>query len=347
MRNANRVCAIVAALSMTVIPSAESASQARRFTEQEVVFRNGSVELHGTLLLPALPRPAPAVIFLHGSGPHPRAGFRSHAEEFARLGIASLFFDKRGSGESSGSWTTASLQDLAADALAAVDCLKMQQGIDSKRIGFWGISQAGWVAPLAASKSHEIAFMILISGGGASPRESEMFSYDREFERAGLSETERARATEVLNAYFDHLGTGQQRGELVASLSALRPGKLAPLADQLDRILPSEENRPNWSWVATYDPARDIESITVPVLLMFGDRDTNHPTALAAERWRLGMEKTDNDRLTLVTFPGAGHGIRMRDGHTGGGPAPFADGYWDVQLGWLWRVVLARGEGQQ
>ena len=347
MRIASRVYAILAVVVMTVMTSGQVAPQAEPFTEREVVFRNGSVELHGSLILPAVPRPASAIIFLHGSGPHPRAGFRPYAEDFAKLGVASLFFDKRGSGKSSGSWITASLQDLAGDALAAVDYLKTQRGIDAERIGFWGVSQAGWVAPLAASKSDDIAFMILISGGGASPRESEMFSYEREFERAGLSGAEKTQATAVLNGYFDYLATGEQRAELVARLNELRPGRLGPLAEQLDRILPSEENRPNWSWVATYDPARDIESITFPVLLMFGDRDTDHPTALAAERWRQGLEQAGNDRSTLLIFPGAGHGIRIRDGNTGSGPAPFADGYLDTQVGWLRRVVLAGGSGQE
>jgi hypothetical protein len=42
-----------------------------------------------------------------------------------------------------------------------------------------------------------------------------------------------------------------------------------------------------------------------------------------------------------MVFAGAGHGIRMREGHDGGGRAPFAEGYGEVQLGWLWRHVLA------
>jgi hypothetical protein len=257
------------------------------------------------------------------------------------MGIASLFFDKRGSGESGGSWITASLEHLAGDTRAAIDRVKMEEGIDPERIGVWGVSQAGWVAPLVASRFKDIAFMILISGGGASPRESELFSYQQEFERAGLSAAEIARATDVLGAYFDYLATGERRAELIARLDELRTGRLSPLAEELDRILPSEDNRPNWSWVATYDPAPGIESVTCPILLMFGDRDTEHPTGLAVERWREGLRKAGNDRVTLMVFPGAGHGIRMREGYSGGGRAPFADGYLEAQLGWLWRYVVA------
>jgi uncharacterized protein len=331
----------VAIAILGLLWSSEATGQPFQFTERDVVFRNGAVELRGTLVLPASPRPVPAVVFLHGSGPHPRTGFKPYAEEFARFGVASLLFDKRGSGKSGGSWMTASLEDLAGDALAAVARLRGEDAIDPRRIGFWGVSQAGWVAPLAAARSKDIAFMILVSGGGAPPRESELFSYRQQFTRAGLSPADTALAEDVLKAYFDYLATGERRADLVARVESIRGGSLRPLAEQIDRILPSEENRSNWSWVASYDPVPDIATLTCPVLLLFGDRDTDHPTALAVERWRDGLRASGNDRATIMVFPDAGHGIRMRDGQTGGGRAPFAHGYAEVQLGWLWRHVIA------
>lgn len=335
------VCGFAVVAFLAVAMCTPAVAQVHEFAEREVAFHNGTVELKGTLMLPVVHVPCPAVVFLHGSGPHPRAGFRPYAEEFARLGLASLFFDKRGSGESGGSWITSSLEDLAGDALAAVGYLETQDEIDPGRIGFWGVSQAGWIAPLAAARSDDVAFMILISGGGVSPRESELFSYENEFKRAGLTAEEKGQARAILAAYFDYLATGRGRTELVAQLDGIRAGRLGPLAEQLDRILPSEDNRANWSWVASYDPRPSIESLTCPILLMFGDRDTEHPTALAVERWREGLRKAGNEDVTLMVFPGAGHGIRMREEHTAGGHAPFADGYAEVQLGWLWQHVIA------
>jgi pimeloyl-ACP methyl ester carboxylesterase len=329
-------------MAALLLPTAwgPAAAQAPRFTERDVIFRNGAVELRGTLMLPAVKGPHPAVVFLHGSGSATRAGARTYAQEFAGLGVASLFFDKRGSGSSSGSWVTSSLDDLATDALAAVKYLKTQEGIDPERIGFWGVSQAGWVATLAASQSADVAFMILISGGGASPRESELFSYGSAFEQAGLSEAEKADAFAILDLYFGYLATGKGRSQLVERLEAVREGRLSPLAKQLNQVLPSDENRANWSWVATWDPAPSMAKIKCPLLLMFGDRDTDHPTAVAVQKWREGLKRAANDELTLVVFPGAGHGIRMREGHTSAGRPPFADGYTEVMLGWLWRHVI-------
>lgn len=326
-------------LLLAGLMAGRAAAQGPDFTERDVSFRNGSVELQGTLMLPATGGRAPAVVFLHGSGPATRAGARPYAEEFAKLGVASLFFDKRGSGSSGGSWVTSSLDDLAGDALAAVELLKAWDEVDAQRIGFWGVSQAGWVAALAASRSSDIAFMILVSGGGATPHESEMFSYEQAFDRAGLSAAERAEASQTLDAYFHYLATGEGRSEVVERIEAARPSPWYAVAP-LDRILPSEENRVNWSWVATWDPAPHIEQLRCPILLMFGDSDTEQPTALAVQRWREGLAKAGNERVTIMVFPGAGHGIRIAGGHDAAGRAPFADGYAEAMLGWLWRHVV-------
>lgn len=327
----------------SVAASEDAGDRAPSFAERRVGFHNGSVELQGTLVLPAGQGRSPAVVFLHGSGPMTREGFRPYAEAFAKLGVASLAFDKRGTGSSGGSWTTSSLDDLAGDALAAIRYLKTEERVDSSRIGFWGISQGGWIAPRAAARSEDVAFMILISGGGVSPRESELYSYGQAFEEAGFSEAESSEGFAVLDDYFRYLASGEGRPALVERLEALDANRDSPLhllAERLGQVLPSSENRPNWSWVATYDPASDIAKVTCPVLLMFGDQDKEQPTELAVERWREGLGKAGNDDVTLMIFPGAGHGIRMGRHHGGHERPPFADGYREAMLGWLWLHVV-------
>ncbi|HKI84309.1 MAG TPA: alpha/beta hydrolase, partial [Candidatus Krumholzibacteria bacterium] len=298
-------------LALAMAPFSRARAEKPTFAERELNFQSGTIELSGTLILPAMPGPHPAVVFLHGSGPSTRAGARPYAEEFARLGVASLIFDKRGCGSSKGSWITASLDDLSQDALAAVKYLKSQEEIDPERIGLWGVSQAGWIAPHAAAKSQDIAFMILISGGGVTPRESELFSWGKIFDEYGLSAAQKKQSFDLLNEYYQYLASGKNRSELAAhldDLAARRDDPLAKLAKHLDQIFPSAENQPNWQWVASYDPASDIEHLKCPLLLMFGDQDREHPTEAAIKGWREGLKKAGNDELTLMLFPGAGHG---------------------------------------
>src|SRR5206468_1660261 len=83
------------------------------------------------------------------------------------LGLVALAFDKRGSGESQGDWTDASLDDLAGDATAAMAFLAARPEVDPARIGVWGVSQAGWVVPLLAGRAQRPAFSIVVTGGGA------------------------------------------------------------------------------------------------------------------------------------------------------------------------------------
>ena len=85
-----------------------------------------------------------------------------------------------------------------------------------------------------------------------------------------------------------------------------------------------------------------MERFKCPVLLMFGDRDKDHPTDLAVRKWREGLSRAGNNDVTIAIFPGAGHGIRMRDDFTGEGRVPFADGYSEMMSGWLWEHVIRR-----
>lgn len=311
-------------------------AQDSNFIEEDVLFTNGDVTLNGTFIRPSQIEKGPTIVYLHGSGPHERAGFRPYAEAFAKLGFASLFFDKRGTGTSGGSWITSSLKDLAWDAVSAVDYVKSRSDVDATQIGFWGVSQAGWVAPYAASLSDDIKFMIVISGGGASPKESELFSYNEWFSAMSFSDKEKAMCLEIIDLYMDFLSTGEGRNELAERLESVSNKNVQMLAKQLKHILPSEKNRRNWEWVANYDPTEHLEKLDIPVLLLNGDDDANQPTQLASSKWQQAF-KERSELLTSVVFPGAGHGIRLGGHH---GERPFADGYWEVQFGWLWRVII-------
>jgi dipeptidyl aminopeptidase/acylaminoacyl peptidase len=86
-------------------------------------------------------------------------------------GFAVLRYDKRGTGESTGKFPRVgvedgevALNDLADDALAGVEFLKNHDLIDPTMIGLAGHSQAGWIIPLAASKSPDVAFVVVSSG---------------------------------------------------------------------------------------------------------------------------------------------------------------------------------------
>ena len=107
----------------------------------------------------------------HGSGRVTRDQLGWLSSRFTRLGFAVLRFDKRGVGESTGTFVFVGTNDspevfpvLAGDIAAAVRFLRTRPEIDPRRIGLAGTSQAGWILPEAARELGDVAFMVLLAG---------------------------------------------------------------------------------------------------------------------------------------------------------------------------------------
>jgi dipeptidyl aminopeptidase/acylaminoacyl peptidase len=140
---------------------------------EEVAFRNGDIQLSGTLYEPYGAGPHPAAVIIHGSGASNRDNrwYQENADRMVRDGFAVLLPDKRGTGKSKGDWTVASFEDFAQDTLAGLAYLQTRGEIDASRIGLFGISQGGWIAPLTADLCKDVAFVIDISGSTVTPNE--------------------------------------------------------------------------------------------------------------------------------------------------------------------------------
>ena len=77
-----------------------------------------------------------------------------------------LRYDKRGIGHSTGSYALATSADFTDDALAGVQYLKTVAQVRPTQIGLIGHSEGGLIAPLAATRSHDVAFIVLLAGPG-------------------------------------------------------------------------------------------------------------------------------------------------------------------------------------
>lgn len=139
---------------------------------QPAVYADGAVRLVGRLLRPPGRGPFPAVVIVPGSEPATRTTDDLFAYFFAAHGFAVLTYDKRGVGDSGGTYDrsagTANLRRLASDALAGVEWLRRQPVVDRTRIGLTGGSQAGWVIEIAAARSPAVRFAALQSAPAMS-----------------------------------------------------------------------------------------------------------------------------------------------------------------------------------
>ena len=107
----------------------------------------------------------------------------------------------------------------------------------------------------------------------------------------------------------------------------------------LDRVLPSERNRPNWAWVATYNPIPDIARMRMPVLVVLGDLDRQAAAGPAAAAWREGLERAGNRSFEIVIVPGMGHAALEGGVHQPG--APRSAGYFSTVEQWIRRTLAA------
>jgi dipeptidyl aminopeptidase/acylaminoacyl peptidase len=136
------------------------------FEYEEVEFENGDLRLAGMIFVPEGEGPFPVAVIIHGSGTSRRNSkwYLSVTRHLQDSGIAVLLPDKRGCEKSEGNWVGADFDDLAGDTLAAVEFVRNREEIDSSKIGLVGMSQGGWIAPVAASRDEGISFVVSMSG---------------------------------------------------------------------------------------------------------------------------------------------------------------------------------------
>ncbi len=278
------------------------------FKQEEVSFRNGDTILSGTLLLPLTKDAHPAVVFLHGSGSEGRYGARFLAEYFTRYGIAALIYDKRGVGKSAGDWKRSDFNDLAGDTIAGIHFLQQRKEINPRKIGIYGHSQGGMIAPLIASRSKDVAFIISGAGSAVPVYESEINSITNQVRAKGISGNELTEATEFIKMEVNVSRTGQGWEQFDAATEKVRNTKWYPMLH-----VPSKDN---WWWafskrIYDYNAADYWAQVSVPVLVIYGERDLYVPIAQSILNIDRALSKAKNRDYTILVLPRASHAFNI------------------------------------
>ena len=147
---------------------------------EEVEFDSYGASLSGSIVFPEGQPFHAAVVFIHGSGKQTRS--LELGQQFAKAGIVALVYDKRGVGKSGGEYegnqnvSEKNIRLLADDAAAALEKLSNNPSLKGVPVGFAGISQAGWIAPVAAQKTRLAKFLLLWSGPVGKVSEEDIYS---------------------------------------------------------------------------------------------------------------------------------------------------------------------------
>jgi uncharacterized protein len=286
-------------------------------TREEVTFKNGDVTLAGTLLIPAAKIKGgkhPAVVFTHGGGPQLREIMWGLGYLYAARGFAVLSYDKRGVGKSTGNWGEASFEDLADDAVAGARFLQARKDIAANQIGFWGLSQGGWIAPLAASRFADAAFAIALSGGGLSPAETELFDSEYELFKAGYTANEisDALAFQKLKNEIIASPTSNAKWDEYAKARAIAKDKKWFRQPGIDVRGPEKRDDPFWTHMRrfyAYDPAPTLRASKAPLLAIFGELDTPEGVKANVRAIRQILDQAGRRDYTVKVYPNGSHNL--------------------------------------
>lgn len=286
------------------------------YHEEEITFQNGDIKLSGTLLLPNRSNNFPAVILTHGSGPATRAAYRSWGLRFAKKGIAALIYDKRGNGKSTGDWRSASMENLADDAVAGLNYLKTRPEINAKKIGVAGHSQGGWVAPLAANRSKEAAFVIASAASGVSPDRQSIYHRASVMREMGFSEEAVKIAAELREKLYasgkllleKSPNAAKERKKVSAELAKYAKEPWFEAGAELPPNLDNDNPPRGALELLFFNPVPMWEQVKIPVLLMWGDKDTVVPVTEGRKIIENALKTAENTDVTIKIFPNLDHG---------------------------------------
>lgn len=330
--------------AFTLRPAAKAKAA---YTIEEVSFNNDTVKLSGTLFTPSGKGPYPAVVITHGSGPDTRDRYYGIAVHFVKNGVAALIYDKRGNGKSTGGdYTEAGFTDLAKDALAGLALLKTKKQINSRQIGVFGHSQGGWIAPMAATLSQDVAFVITSAASAINATEQSVYHRAGVMRQEGFDEAAIQKAAglrERLNAATKlcFTDTAKAREEVIKSSIEIAAVKNEPwfAASALPQRI-SDPGCPTSSVMELlYKQPEEIwEKVKVPVYAVWGDKDFVVPVdkiSIITD----ALKRAGNKNVTTKVIPDVDHSLLVtRSDKTWDFPREPANYFTDMAL-WVRKVM--------
>ncbi len=299
--------------SSTVKQSADpvpEVQQAVKIQTEQVTFDSRHFHLEGVLIKPSSPGPHPTIVFVHGDGPVNRDGYGMYKpmwKRFVNMGYACLSWDKPGVGGSTGHFSSyRKFEERAGIVTDAIRFLKGRTDVDNTRIGLWGISEAGYVLPMVCSGNPDVAFLIAVSTPTTNPITHTAYRIGEEIRRAGMGDA----AARTYAWYYKQREQAESYEEYLRYAKTLNRNPIVRdrlgLGNILDReqFVAASRHRDN-----QMEPMQLLEKISIPVLTVFGGRDTQIAVKETIRHYRIAMRKAGNTHFRIVRLDQADHMI--------------------------------------
>ncbi|WP_223786571.1 alpha/beta hydrolase family protein [Marinicella meishanensis] len=326
-------------------------------------------KLSGIISRPSHAEATSIVIIVHGygrtnvvQGDH----YRTLRSAMTAQGIAVVVWDKPGCGDSEGEFDiNQPIASSADEVLAAVKKLHQNEEPGSDQIGLWGVSRAGWIAPLAISQEPSIRFWISVSG--TEVHENWGYLLRSTLTIAGYDE---AKVNSVYQGWVDKNKVYWTGGDYATYLATSKPFWQDALVQQLTGQTYNEpepgslayaagrkqylENQSQWmASGSSFNPKNGLEivikdfepmlqAVSIPVLAIFGENDRQVDWRITKQLYEQTIGKNVGEDLVIKVFEGADHNLRLSP--TGDfletqqedyWQYPLVDGYYELMTQWL------------
>ena len=276
-----------------------------------------TVTLAGTLTLPA-GKPKAGMILVTGSGPQDRdetifdhKPFLVIADHFARQGIATLRYDDRGVGKSTGDFSTATSLDLANDAEAAFKFLHKQEELRDVPLGICGHSEGGLLAPMIAVRNRHVKFVILMAAPGIDGKQIILSQGPLLMRAQGVAEQRIAVQKQIQKIILTIIRDEENPdAESVAEQIRTALGDDQP---DLLRIIETSQAavaQQASPWLRTFlrlDPKQALAELKCPVLAINGTKDLQVDAVLNLTAIRDTLQTGGNLHIEINVYPGLNH----------------------------------------
>lgn len=294
---------------------------AESYIVEEVTIPGGDIKLHGQLYLPKKPGPHPAIVYMHGGGNNYDLLMSSpkyYAPRLAHCGYAALIYDKRGTGESGGVFHESTYDDYISDAGHAADFLAKHKQIDPEKIGVYGGSQGGRLAPLVATRFPCVSFAISASGPVGTLADHANFNMEYALKVRGYEDTT---IEQVMALWRKHH----------AAWESLDPRELDQVAEEIIKkrkyidtfALPNTRQeffadsnlfflRPVYNSMSR-DYLSELANLYVPWLALYGELDAVINVPESVENIKKQMAAAGNSDSEIIIFENVGHSFQNQD----------------------------------
>lgn len=295
------------------------------YISKDVVFENkeAKIELAGTLTLPDSTGVFPAVILIAGSGPNDRdetvfghKPFLVIADYLTQHGFAVLRYDKRGIKQSKGDYASATTEDFATDAAAAVTFLKTLKNIDKKNIALIGHSEGGIIAPIVASKDKTVKAIVLMAGSGISGRDILLDQNKTGMTLGGLDSETIDVILPRINAVFDDIinwkNTENDRTILRDNLNFVwdKMPIMWQLKNKKEQYVNTNFRAMSSPWFRQFialNPATYLEKVKCPIFVLNGEKDMQVRFEENLSAIENALIKGGNQQYEIKAYPSLNH----------------------------------------